>query len=154
MPRIRLAYQFGPSAHGSGEPGLHHPLLAMLAAVQAEGSISGAARSLGLSYRHVWGELKRWEAELGQPLVCWVKGQAALLAPAGERLLGADRGVQQRLGAQIEALRQELDRAFALALGESRGVAGVGEVAEVADGAALSGAPPPRGRRRRSLPGR
>ena len=55
MPRIRLAYQFGPGNHGLGEPGLHHPLLAMLAAVQAEGSISGAARRLDLSYRHVWG---------------------------------------------------------------------------------------------------
>lgn len=118
MPRIRLAYQFGPCAQGPGEPGLHHPLLAMLAAVQAEGSISGAARSLGLSYRHVWGELKRWEAELGQPLVCWVKGQAALLAPAGERLLAAERHVQTRLAPQIEALRQELEQAFGAVLAE------------------------------------
>ena len=148
MPRIRLAYQFGPGNHGLGEPGLHHPLLAMLAAVQAEGSISGAARRLDLSYRHVWGELKRWESELGQPLVCWVKGQAALLAPAGERLLAAERGVQQRLGAQIEALRQELEQAFARALGQRDADR------DTEDSQVLSGASPPHGRRRRSLPGR
>jgi putative molybdopterin biosynthesis protein len=41
----------------------------LLQAVAEHGSISAAARALGLSYRHVWGELKRWEQELGQELI-------------------------------------------------------------------------------------
>jgi len=87
----------------------------LLELIRDTGSISAAARALGLSYRHVWGELKRWEGELGQELVIWVKGQAALLSPFGEKLLWAERRAQARLAPQIEALRGELERAFAVA---------------------------------------
>ena len=66
MHRISLHYALGTAA----APALiRNPLLDLLQAVSAQGSISAAARVLGLSYRHVWGELKRWEGELGQPLI-------------------------------------------------------------------------------------
>ncbi len=120
MHKVRLAYTL--SDERDPARALHHPLLAMLAAVHHSGSISGAARQLQLSYRHVWGELKRWEEELGQPLVLWVKGQPALLAPFGEKLLWAERRALARLAPQIEALRSELERAFALAFDDSAGV--------------------------------
>ncbi len=122
MHKVHLAYQLGNERHVAENQPLHHPLMAMLAAVHATGSISGAARKLGLSYRHVWGELKRWELELGQTLVIWVKGQSALLAPFGEKLLWAERRAQARLAPQIEALRGELERAFAIAFDDSAGV--------------------------------
>ena len=120
MHRVQLAYTLTDEPHA--DRALHHPLLALLAAVHATGSISGAARQLGLSYRHVWGELKRWEAELGQPLVSWVKGRPAALAPFGEKLLWSERRALARLAPQIEALRSELERAFALAFDDSAGV--------------------------------
>ncbi len=122
MHKVHLAYQLGNERPAADNQPLHHPLIAMLAAVHATGSISGAARRLGLSYRHVWGELKRWEAELGQTLVIWVKGQSALLAPFGEKLLWAEQRAQARLAPQIEALRGELERAFAVAFDDSAGV--------------------------------
>ncbi len=120
MHKVQLAYTWSPQR--DAERALHHPLLALLAAVHATGSISGAARQLALSYRHVWGELKRWEAELGQPLVLWAKGQPAALAPFGEKLLWSERRALARLAPQIEALRSELERAFALAFDDSAGV--------------------------------
>jgi putative molybdopterin biosynthesis protein len=120
MHRVQLAYTLTDEPHAARA--LHHPLLAMLAAVHASGSISAAARQLGLSYRHVWGELKRWEIELGQPLVHWAKGQSAMLAPFGEKLLWSERRALARLAPQIEALRSELERAFALAFDDSAGV--------------------------------
>jgi len=120
MHKVQLAYTLA-SERATSRP-LHHPLIAMLAAVHATGSISGAARKLEFSYRHVWGELKRWEAELGQPLVSWVKGQPAVLAPFGEKLLWSERRALARLAPQIEALRSELERAFALAFDDSAGV--------------------------------
>ncbi|MEP6875182.1 MAG: substrate-binding domain-containing protein [Burkholderiales bacterium] len=120
MHRVQLSYTLADERHA--ERALHHPLLAMLAAVHTTGSISAAARQLDLSYRHVWGELKRWEAELGQPLVLWAKGQPALLAPFGEKLLWSERRALARLAPQIEALRNELERAFALAFDDSAGV--------------------------------
>ena len=96
--------------------------MALLSAVHGTGSISGAARQLDLSYRHVWGELKRWETELGQGLVWWVKGQAAQLTPFAEKLLWAERRAQARLAPQIEALRSELEHAFAIAFDNGAGV--------------------------------
>ena len=116
MRRVHLSYTLADEAAEAGPRGdLHHPLPAVLAAVHDTGSISGAARSMGLSYRHVWGELKRWEATLSQPLVTWVRGQPATLAPAGLRLLRAERLAQARLAPQIDALRSALDHAFATA---------------------------------------
>lgn len=109
------------ASHG-GTPDLHHPLMTMLDAIHRTGSISGAARALGLSYRHVWGELKRWEVELGGTLVMWVKGQPATLSPFGAKLLWAERHAQARLAPQIEAMRVELQRAFAVAFDDSAGV--------------------------------
>ncbi len=120
MHRVRLTYTLGgPDA---AQRDLHHPLMALLAAVHDHGSISGAARALSLSYRHVWGELKRWEGELGQALVLWVKGQRAVLSPFGEKLLWAERRAQARLAPQVEALRSELERAIAIAFDDSVGV--------------------------------
>jgi putative molybdopterin biosynthesis protein len=116
MPKtytVHLAYRLTSDGRREPAPALQHPLMTLLAAVHAHGSISGAARELDLSYRHVWGELKRWEAELDRELVVWVKGQAARLSPFGEKLLRAERRVQSRLAPQIEALRSELERTFA-----------------------------------------
>lgn len=113
MHRIHLSYTLGNDA--SAPEGLQHPLLQLLGAIHRSGSISAAAREVNLSYRHVWGELKRWEQTLGQPLVVWAKGQRAQLAPFGEKLLWAERRALARLAPQVEALRSELERAFAVA---------------------------------------
>jgi putative molybdopterin biosynthesis protein len=93
---------------------LRNPLLDLLQAVRHEGSISGAARRMGLSYRHVWGQLKDWEVTVGHELIVWDRGQAARLTPFADKLLWAERLAQARLAPQIEALRAELERAMAL----------------------------------------
>ncbi len=120
MHRIALTYSLNPDRSDTRD--LHHPLMAMLEAIHASGSISAAARTLSLSYRHVWGELKRWEHELDQQLVIWAKGQRAQLSPFGEKLLWAERRARARLAPQIESLRGELERAFAVAFDDSTGV--------------------------------
>ena len=95
--------------------GLEHPLMSLLQAVAEHGSIAKAARAMSLSYRHVWGELKRWESELGQELIVWEKGQSARLSDFGTKLMWAERQTQARLAPQIEALRADLQRTFAVA---------------------------------------
>ena len=116
MHRLTLSYRW---QHDAGEQPkqaeLRNPLMDLLQAVHDHGSISGAAKGMGLSYRHVWGELKRWEAELAQDLVLWEKGQAARLSPFASKLLWAERQAQARLGPQIESLHSELQRSFAAA---------------------------------------
>lgn len=87
----------------------------LLQAVSQQGSISSAARVLNLSYRHVWGELKRWEEVMGHELIVWEKGQSAKLTEFGNKLMWAERQTQARLAPQIEALRADLERTFAVA---------------------------------------
>ncbi len=118
MHRLQFHYTF--ASQGQAQAGLiRNPLLDLLHAVQESGSISGAARLLSLSYRHVWGELKRWEHELGNELLIWEKGQAARLSEFGTKLLWAERQAQARLSPQIESLRADLERAYALAFDDS-----------------------------------
>lgn len=113
MRKVELSYSL--RSHREGAASIRNALMDLLHAVRREGSISGAARVLGLSYRHVWGELRRWEAELDHALVTWERGQPAQLTPFGEKLLWAERQAQARLAPQIEALHADLERAFAVA---------------------------------------
>ena len=124
MHRLQFHYTFGhdPDSAQAGDSRaalIRNPLLDLLHAVEQSGSISGAARALKLSYRHVWGELKRWEAELGHELLLWEKGQAARLSEFGTKLLWAERQAQARLSPQIEALHADLERAFAAAFDDA-----------------------------------
>ena len=94
---------------------IRNPMMDMLHSVREQGSIAKAARSLELSYRHVWGALKAWEKTLGRSLIVWDKGQRARLTEFGEKLLWAERQAQARLAPQIEALTRDIERAFSTA---------------------------------------
>jgi molybdate transport repressor ModE-like protein len=114
----RLQFHYTLSRDSS--PALvRNPLIDLLQAVSTQGSISAAARALDLSYRHVWGELKRWENQLGHELVTWEKGQRARLTEFAAKLMWAERQAQARLIPQIETLRAELERTFAQAFDDS-----------------------------------
>jgi molybdate transport repressor ModE-like protein len=110
--RVQLHYTLSKDA---GNALIRNPLPELLQAVAEHGSISGAARALDLSYRHVWGALKRWEDQLGGELIIWGKGQSAQLSEFGAKLLWAERQAQARLAPQIAALHADLERAFAVA---------------------------------------
>jgi putative molybdopterin biosynthesis protein len=116
---IDLSYHWSPESLqaqvGHSTSPLRNPLMDLLQAVRSSGSISSAAKSMGLSYRHVWGELKRWEDVLSQPLIIWEKGQAAQLTEFADKLLWAERQAQARLTPQINALQAELEKTFAVA---------------------------------------
>ena len=124
VPKIELSYNWGPE--NSTPPAadglkprpqalLRNPLMDLLQAVREHGSIAAAARSLGLSYRHVWGELKKWELRLNENLIVWEKGMPAELSEFASKLLWAERQAQARLAAPIESLIAEIERTFAVA---------------------------------------
>ena len=119
MQHINLSYSWTPhpdeAAQRHQTSPLRNPLMDTLQAVREAGSIAGAAKSLQLSYRHVWGELKRWEQALEQPLILWEKGHAARLSEFADKLLWAERQAQARLTPQISALHAELEKTFAVA---------------------------------------
>ena len=114
--QIEISYAIAPRR--SGRALIRNPLMELLHAVREHGSISAGARALGLSYRHVWGELRRWEQILGHALVSGEQGRSAQLSEFGDKLLWAERQAQARLAPQIEALHADLERAFALAFDE------------------------------------
>ncbi len=124
MPKIELSYSWGPEPSSPSTPDvlkqrpqalLRNPLMDLLQAVREKGSIAAAAKSLGLSYRHVWGELKKWEQRLNQNLIVWEKGMPAELSEFASKLLWAERQAQARLAAPIESLMAEIERTFAVA---------------------------------------
>lgn len=124
MSKIELSYQLGPENSVSSSADLTKPrqqallrnaLMDLLQAVREQGSIAAAAKTLGMSYRHVWGELKKWEVRLNQNLIVWEKGMPAELSEFASKLLWAERQAQARLAAPIEALMAELERTFAVA---------------------------------------
>lgn len=111
MQRIQLHYSLQETPSSSV---IQHPLLDMLEAVAQHGSISGAAKALGLSYRNVWGALKKWDEHLGREVILWGKGHTAQLSEFGQRLLLTERQAQARLAPHVEAISAELERSFAL----------------------------------------
>lgn len=117
---VELHYRFGATAQSGSQ--IEHPLFDLLSAVAEAGSIQGAARAMGTSYRHLWGRLKHWEATLGHALVVWQRGQPARLTPLAERLLWAERQARVRMAPHIEALRSELQHVLAQALDGTRQV--------------------------------
>ncbi|OZI21944.1 LysR family transcriptional regulator [Bordetella genomosp. 7] len=95
-----------------GDPGHPaHPLpdmLALLSAIDATGNIAGACRACGLSYRHAWGILRRFETLFGTQLLITRRRQGTVLSPFAQRLLWANRRIQARLMPTLESLASEL----------------------------------------------
>ncbi len=111
---VHLQYSFEPDGQRGAD--VQNPLFDLLSSLREHGSIQHAAKAMGASYRHVWGQLKHWQDVLGEPLVTWAQGQPARLTPFAERLLWAEARARVRLVPHIEALRAELERVLAEAL--------------------------------------
>ena len=106
MFHLSLEYKFStePTANR-----LEHPLLEILESVQETGSIGKAAKQLGRSYRHVWGELKFWALQLDANLVTGGKsGKAAKLTIEAKHYLKAMRQSQKELSAQILQIKKQV----------------------------------------------
>lgn len=114
--KIALHYELADDGAESSPAVLTNPLVALLEAVNRRGSLSAAAQDLGLSYRHLWNEVNRWEKVLGQQLLVRARGRKGQLSPFAQRLLWAEKEVQARYVNEIAALRAGLEQAFARAL--------------------------------------
>ena len=84
--------------------------LELLEAVDELGSLSGAARRLGMSYRAAWGLLKVTERVLGAPLLdVTIGGRAG----GGARLTVRARELVRRFRRVKGTVNRAADRAFA-----------------------------------------
>ncbi|MBI5138166.1 MAG: helix-turn-helix transcriptional regulator [Nitrospirae bacterium] len=91
-------------------------LFALLAAVVKGGSLRVAAQGVGVSYRHAWGLLARWEAALGSPLVRLERGRGARLTRLGAALLTARDGAAEAVAPTLRRLAADAARELAAAL--------------------------------------
>ncbi len=86
--------------------------LGIFQAVKRLGSLSAAARELGMSYRAVWGKVRATEERLGYKLVEGMAGGhkrgGALLTPEGERFVARFEEFDKRARDAVDDLAEEL----------------------------------------------
>ena len=90
---------------------INEGLFSLLRTLQNDASLKKAAMSAGMSYRHAWGLLKKWEAEFNSPLVKMERGRGrgARLTGFGEKLLWAERVLHERCDATLQDVAGELN---------------------------------------------
>jgi len=115
MIKVKLQYLWQPRP-GDGFP-VDATLFRALFAVHETGSIAGAARAVEMSYRHVWGLMRKWEKTFGKPLVVLRQGQGAQLTEFGRKLLWSEELVRARLTPGLESVRQEIEQVLSQAAG-------------------------------------
>ena len=116
MMRIQITPHWGVAHENVDESVDTTALLTLLAAIQESGAIAQAARSVGLSYRHAWGQVKRAEALFGHALVDAGRGRGSTLTPLAEKLIWADRRITARLSPLLSSLASELENELERAL--------------------------------------
>lgn len=83
-------------------------LFELLGGIRDGGSLRAAATAAGVSYRHAWGLLERWESIFGQPLAALSRGRGAELTELGQKLLWAQNRIWTKLGPELENLASEI----------------------------------------------
>ncbi len=114
MFKVNLQYQWQPRADLLIT--VDATLFRVLFAIHETGSLAGAARKVGMSYRHVWGLMGKWEQIFGQPMVTLHRGKGAELTDFGGKLLWAEQLVQARLGPELESVSVAIERALSQAM--------------------------------------
>lgn len=111
MARVRLRIYLGEDEHKLG-PGK----IQLLEAIREQGSISAAARSMGMAYRHAWDLVDDLNRCFESPVVTAStggrEGGGAALTPFGEELIRRFRQMEEStrrcIGADLAALDAEL----------------------------------------------
>ncbi|MCK7501471.1 MAG: LysR family transcriptional regulator [Comamonadaceae bacterium] len=93
-------------------------LIALLDGIGRTGSIAAAARELGMSYRHAWGRIDRWQGHFGRELVASGRGSGSRLSPFAAQLVTLDAQVRRRLAPHLAAADLEMAEILA---GRQRG---------------------------------
>ncbi len=107
MTRVHIE----PAWHVGPQKQLLDPLLfRLLQSIHDSGSLAQAARAIGLSYRHLWSQMGKWEAVLGQPLARLERGRGAKLTAFGEKLLTSERRARERLAPALAEAASQFER--------------------------------------------
>lgn len=110
MPRMVIK----PAWVLASEEGEHFEpqLFRLLRAIHDSGKLTHAAKVIGLSYRHAWDLLAKWNRIFGSELVVLERGRGARLSPLGEKLLWAEQRTEAGLFPHLENIATELNVAI------------------------------------------
>lgn len=113
MPTLSLRIDLDPEGRiGPGK-------IELLEHIASFGSISAAARRMGMSYKYAWGLVEEMNALFGKPVIAAQKGGTggggAELTPVGLAVVTRYRAIERAALAvasgHLAALQDELDRA-------------------------------------------
>lgn len=114
LPTAEPEVRFRPRVIHRGEIALGPGKSDLLAAIEEHGSISRAAKSLGMSYMRAWTLVKIMNLSFCEPLVAVDRGGplggAAHLTPLGREVLKLYRGMIARSEASTRDLWKKLRR--------------------------------------------
>jgi len=112
-PRVQFRLRIGKGGLWAIGPGK----VALLEAIAEAGSISGAARSLGMSYRRAWNLTDEINRGLAEPAVQSIAGGkdggGASLTPVGLRIIELYRGLERDARRDQDAAISALTRLLA-----------------------------------------
>ena len=90
---------------GAGRPAMGPGKAELIERIAATGSISAAARDMGMSYRRAWQLVEALNATYREPVVQTViggqRGGGATVTPFGKRLAGQFRAMESKASAAI-----------------------------------------------------
>jgi putative molybdopterin biosynthesis protein len=85
-------------------------LVGLLRSIRQHGSLVHAIGEVGISYRHAWGLLGRWEAITGHKLAVLTRGQGTGLTRFGIRIAEIGDWLDARIDKRLDGLGNELAR--------------------------------------------
>ena len=83
-------------------------LIVLLKSIRRHGSLARATREAGLSYRHAWGLIGRWEAITGRKLATLTRGHGTGLTPFGERFADLGAWLAERVDRRFDGVGRDL----------------------------------------------
>ncbi|KAF1073731.1 winged helix-turn-helix domain-containing protein [Halodesulfovibrio sp. MK-HDV] len=81
----------------------------LLEQIDALGSLSGASKELGMSYRRAWGRLKKLEESIGEDLVTKVGGnkKGYRLTETGRRFITSYREAEKKMDQAAQKIMKD-----------------------------------------------
>lgn len=97
-------------------------LFELLRYLQNDPKLTKAAEYANVSYRHAWNILKKWNNQLGKPLVIQIKGQGTQLTELGEKFVWAESLIDAHLKPNISSLASTINLEINGLLGQNEGL--------------------------------
>ena len=108
---MRISLKLNWISNGKQPSDIDPALFRLLQAIHRGGSLRHGSSATGISYRHAWGIIKKWEQAFRQPMVRLERGRGkgARLTPFGEKLLWADQYLHEQIGDRLEELTEQIN---------------------------------------------